>query len=124
MTGVQTCALPICRRSSTVGLALKPNYHLNLTLNYTQNVVRLVNGASRNNLIGTRFAYGFSPKSFFNTFIQYNGDTHELSTNIRFNITYRPLSDLFLVYNDRRSTSTHQPIERAFIVKIANLFTF
>ena len=112
------------RRSSAAGLVLKPNYHLSVTMNYTQNLVKLANGASTANLIGTRFIYGFSPRSFFNAFVQFNGDTHEVSTNIRFNITYRPLSDLYLVYNDRRSTATHEPIERAFIVKLTNLFTF
>ena len=44
-------------------------------------------------------------------------ETHEVSTNIRFNITYRPLSDIYLVYNDRRSLG-HVLMERAFIVKV------
>ena len=59
-----------------------------------------------------------------NAFLQYNGQTHELSTNVRFNITYRPLSDLYLVYNDRRDLRNGQPIERAFVVKLTNLFNF
>jgi hypothetical protein len=47
-----------------------------------------------------------------------------VSSNIRFNITHHPLSDLDLVYNDRRDTMNGQLVERAFIVKLTNLFSF
>ena len=113
------------RRLSTGGnVTLKPNYRLNITFNYSRDRLRLPDGSATTNLAGARFIYGFSPRSFVNAFFQYNGATHEVSTNIRFNITYRPLSDLYLVYNDRRNTSTSQLMERAFIVKLTNLFTF
>jgi hypothetical protein len=112
------------RRSTTAGLVFKPNYHLSVSLNHTRNVVKLAAGESTTDLVGSRLIYGFTPRSFFNAFIQYNGDTHEISTNMRFNITYRPLSDLYLVYNDRRNTQLDLPVERAFIVKLTNLFTF
>ena len=112
------------RRSTTGTLVVKPDYHFTGSLNYSRNMVRLTDGSSTTDLFGARFIYGFTPRAFFNAFIQYNGDTHEVSTNLRFNITYRPLSDVFLVYNDRRNTQTDQPIERAFIVKVTNLFTF
>jgi hypothetical protein len=105
------------------GLSVKPNYHLNLTLNYNRNYLRLLRGASTSDLVGARIVYGFSPRSFLNAFVQYNSATREVSTNIRFNIMYRPLSDLYIVYNDRRDT-TGQPVERAFIVKLTKLFTF
>jgi hypothetical protein len=48
----------------------------------------------------------------------------EVSTNIRFNIIHHPLSDLYLVYNDRRDTLAGQAIERALIIKLTNLFNF
>jgi hypothetical protein len=59
-----------------------------------------------------------------NAFVQYNADTHEVSSNIRFNIIHRPLSDLFIVYNDRRDTDRNSLIDRALIVKFTNLFDF
>ena len=37
-------------------------------------------------------------------YFQYNADTHQFSSNIRFNIQHHPLSDLYLVYNDTRDT--------------------
>jgi hypothetical protein len=47
-----------------------------------------------------------------------------VSSNIRFNITHRPLSDLYLVFNERRDTINGQLVERAFTVKLTNLFSF
>jgi hypothetical protein len=112
------------RRSLAAGFGFKPNFRLNLTLNYSRDQIRLADVKSTADLVGARFIYGFSPRSFFNAFVQYNGETHEWSTNIRYNITYRPLSDLYLVYNDRRNTQGGFPIERAFVVKLTNLFNF
>ncbi len=112
------------RRSFSGGLALKPNYRFNAALNYSRDQIRLQSARSTTNLVGARMVYGFSPRSFVNAFFQYNGSTHELSTNIRFNLTYRPLSDLYLVYNDRRDVRAGLPVERAFIVKLTNLLNF
>ena len=43
------------------------------------------------------------------------------SSNIRFNIIHRPLSDFFLVYNDRRD-DTGRIVDRALIAKFTYLF--
>jgi hypothetical protein len=112
------------RKALTGTLNLRPNYHLNVNLNYDRNQVTLPNGSFTTNLVGTRFTYAFTPRSFLNAFIQYNADTHQISSNIRFDLTHHPLSDLYLVYNDRRDTVTGQLLERAFIVKLTNLFNF
>ena len=90
----------------TGGLDMRPNYHLNVDLNYSRNDVTLPNGAFTTNLVGARILYGFSPRLFLNAFIQYNADTHQVSSNYRFNFTHHPLSDLYLVYNDRRDTTS------------------
>jgi hypothetical protein len=113
------------RRKSFAGsLSAKPNHHWNFSVDYSRNHVTLSNGSFMTNLLGTRFIYAFSPKAFFNAFIQYNADTHQVSSNIRFDIIHRPLSDLYLVYNDTRNSITGDPIERAFIVKFTNLLNF
>ena len=79
---------------------------------------------SRNRPPGRKLIYGFTPRSFFNAFIQYNADTHLVSSNIRFNWTHHPLSDVYIVYNDTRNTLTHEARERGFIIKLTNLFRF
>ena len=106
------------------GLNLRPNYHLNLDLSYNRNRVTLPHGSFTTQLLGARFLYGFSPRAFFNAFIQYNADTRQVSSNLRFNFTHHPLSDIYVVYNDRRDSTGGQLIERAFIVKVTNLFNF
>ena len=95
-----------------------------MNVNYDRNQVNLPNGSFTTNLVGTRFTYAFTPRSFLNAFIQYNADTHQVSSNIRFDLTHHPLSDLYLVYNDRRDTTSGLLLERAFIIKLTNLFNF
>ncbi len=111
-------------RSYAAGVDYRPNYHLNLDLSYSRNEVTLPTGAFTTGLVGARVFYGFSPRAFFNAFLQYNADTHQVSSNLRFNFTHRPLSDLYLVYNDRRDTVSGELLERAVIVKVTNLFNF
>ena len=88
---------------------------MNFTLD--RNRVEFPNRAFTVNLLGAKFIYGFSPRAFFNAFIQYNADTHQLSSNIRFDLIHRPLSDIFLVYNERRSSVSGDLIDRAIIAK-------
>jgi hypothetical protein len=110
--------------SFTGALGLRPNYHWSLDLNYTRNDVTLVSGAFTTDLVGSRFLYAFTPKVIFNAFLQYNADTHQVSSNLRFNWTHHPLSDVFLVYNDVRDIRRGEPLGRSFIVKLTNLFNF
>ena len=97
---------------------------MSVNLNYDRNQVTLPNGSFTTNHVGTRFIFAFTPRSFLNAFIQYNADTHQVSSNIRFDLTHRPLSHLYLVYNDRHDTLNGELLERAFIVKLTNLFNF
>ena len=105
-------------------LIWRPHYHFNVDLNYSRNNVELPNGNFTTNLVGVRFLYAFTPRAFFNAFLQYNADTRQVSSNIRFNVIHHPLSDLYLVYNDRRDTTNGQLVERAFIIKLTNLLNF
>jgi hypothetical protein len=108
----------------TLGMNLRPNYHLNVDLSYSRNHVTLPTGEFTTGLVGARFLYGLTPRAFFNAFLQYNADTHQVSSNLRFNFTHHPLSDLYLVYNDRRDTMSGDLLERAVILKLTNLFNF
>ena len=87
-------------------------------------VVTLPNGTFTTNLIGSRFLYSFTSRAFLNAFFQYNADTHQVSSNIRFNLIHHPLSDLYLVYNDTRETTTRETVGRALMIKVTNLFNF
>ena len=112
------------RRSFTGGVSWKPNIHLRLDVDYTRNQVNLANGRFSSDLVGARFLYAFNPRAFFNAFIQYNADTSQISSNIRFNLIHHPLSDLFLVYNELRDSSNGQLLGRGLVFKLTNLFNF
>ncbi len=89
------------------------------------------------NSIGTRFQdeMGLVPRTgvnqtsaytrlFLNALIQYNTDSRQWSSNVRFNIIHRPLSDFFLVYNERRLDGTDDLIDRSVIAKMTYLMAF
>jgi hypothetical protein len=53
---------------------------------------------------------------WFNALIQYDGDEREVISNLRFNWMFKPLSDLYVVYNERRTSDA--VLERAIILKL------
>ena len=112
------------RKSIGGELALKPNYRLNIEVNYNRNKVDLVGGSFVTDLVGSRIKYSFNTRMFLNAFLQYNTDAKQFSSNIRFRLIHHPLSDLFIVYNDRRDTQTGELLDRAIIFKFTNLFNF
>jgi hypothetical protein len=71
-----------------------------------------------------RMIYAFSTKLFLNAFLQYNTDSQQFSSNIRFNFIHRPLSNFFIVYTDRRDTLSRQMLDRALAIKFTRLFNF
>jgi len=75
------------------------------------------------NLVSTRVNYSFTTNMFLTALIQYDSDVRVISNNIRFNFIYRPLSNFFVVYNERRS-STGALVERALIAKLTRIFAF
>ena len=65
---------------------------------------------------------------FVSALVQYNSSNDALSTNVRLRWEYRPGSELFIVYDERRDTlvptSFPQLENRAFIIKMNRLFRF
>ena len=102
---------------------VKPNHHLSLTFNMQRDHVDLPVGRFTANLLGTRVRYALNPRTFLAGFFQYNSTTRQVSSNIRFNLIHRPLSDLFVVYNDLRDPSGRL-LQRALILKLTNLVDF
>ena len=61
-----------------------------------------------------------------NVLLQYNTLKRDLGANLRIGYTFRPGSDLFLVFNERRGDATGlwTPRERAGLVKLTYLLRF
>ena len=110
--------------SADGGFALRPNYHLDVNLTFSRNQVDLPAGDFTTTLVGLRLLYAFTSNAFFNSFLQYNATTHQFTANTRFNIIHRPLSDLYVVYNEQRDTITGVILARGLTVKFTNLFDF
>ena len=103
---------------------LRLDEHLNASVSLQINDIDLPNASYVSKLIATRVNYSFNTKVFFNALVQYNTDTRQWTSNLRFNVIHRPLSDIFLVYNERRSETTGDLVDRAVIAKMTYLMAF
>ena len=112
------------RRAVSVGPALKLTEKFNAAVNLQFNDISLSTGSFLSKLVTTRVNYNFNTKMFFNALVQYNSDNHQWTSNLRFNIIHRPLSDVFLVYNERRDERTGILLSRAVIAKMTYLMAF
>jgi hypothetical protein len=97
---------------------------MNTAFTYTQNNISLPqpNGHFKTHLLITRVNYSFSTSIFLNALVQYNSDSRQWSSNIRFNIIHRPLSDIFVVYNERHDSVSGDLIDRSVILKFTYMF--
>jgi hypothetical protein len=68
--------------------------------------------------------YALSTSFFASAFVQYNSSADEVITNVRFNLIHAPLSDVFLVYSERRNTRTNTLLDRVLTAKMTKLFAF
>ena len=104
--------------------AFRPNERFSVEGRYTYNDVRLQEGSFANDLISSRVNYYFSTRMFLSALIQYNSDLKHVTSNIRFHFIHRPLSDLFVVYNEQRDTSGAGRNDRALTLKYTHLISF
>jgi hypothetical protein len=106
------------KRSYSIGPSMRPNEKLNASLNLQINDIDLPDVSYVSTLATARVNYSFTTSVFLNALVQYNTDSGQLSSNVRLNIIHRPLSDFFLVYNERRDEQTNVRLDRALIAKV------
>jgi hypothetical protein len=102
----------------TASGTLRLSHQVNATVDVSHNNIHLPQGHFTTTLLTLRSNYSFSTRAFLNALIQYNTDARQWSSNIRFNLIHRPLSDVFLVYNERRDSASGALADRAVIAKI------
>ncbi len=112
------------RHGYQIGAATRVNEHFNMAGTLSLNDIDLPAGSYRTTLIAGRVNYNFSTRMFLNALFQYNTDAREWSSNVRFNIIHRPLSDIFLVYNERRESRANSLMDRAVIAKMTYMVAF
>jgi len=68
-------------------------------------------------LIGPRFDLTFTKKIFWSTFVQYSNQNDNFGVNTRLQWRVKPLSDLFVVYNDNYFVNVFSPRSRSLSLK-------
>lgn len=68
-------------------------------------------------LIGPKVDVTFTKKLFWSTFVQYSNQRENLGINTRLQWRFKPLSDLYIVYNDNYFTTDFSPRTRAVLLK-------
>ncbi len=111
------------KTSYGVGLGISPSPQFGLDIFWDHADLSLRTYDFSTELVSTRVAYSFTTNMFLNALIQYSSREGLIASNIRFNLIHRPLSDLFLVYNEQRSPEGHV-LDRALITKLTYLFSF
>jgi len=87
-------------KSATLTTQYRPNAHLALAINDTLNVFRLPQGDFSIELAGLQVSYAFNRFLNLTTFLQADtAQTQAASANIRLRYTFRPDSDLYVIYN-------------------------
>ena len=110
-------------------LELASDYRLSArttaSLGWTRQAIDLPAGSFVTNLVPMKASYAFTPLTSVSALLQYNGQTAQFSSNLRLAVLNRSGTGLFVVYNDRRDTTSFTPVEalgRSFVVKFTRLF--
>jgi len=116
------------QQSLKLGVIYRPSYHLTFDAALQRNDIDLpfpMHGFVTN-LVTSRVGYAFSTRTFLDTLLQYNTDLKQVSVNVRFDLIHRPLSDLFVVYNEQQLTDQLTPVNtgRGLIVKYTHMLAF
>lgn len=110
------------RKQISANAGFRVGAHFSATANYDRNDVDLTGGSFVTDLWRMRLTLDVSTKLFIAGLFQYDSLTDQFQSNVRFHYLYSPLSDIFLVYNERRLTEDPTLIDRAVILKLTKLF--
>ena len=113
------------RTSVSLSGQLRASYQLTFDFSAERNELSLPGAPDfAANVYGGRAVFAASTRLFTSAFVQYNALTEEVVTNVRLNYIHAPLSDLFLVYTERRDRSGASPTDRLLSFKATKAFAF
>jgi len=84
--------------------AWKPSSLFIVEFSGERDVGRMPEGDFSQDLVSTRLRLNVSPDLQLSSLVQYDTESHSVGTNTRLRWTYRPLGDLFVVYNHNLRT--------------------
>ena len=97
------------------------------SVGWTRQDIDLPYGSFVNNLVPIKGNYSFTTLINLSALLQYNGQTGQFSSNVRFAWLNRSGTGLFVVFNDRRdllSSTSQETLGRSFVVKYTRLVDF
>ena len=112
------------RRSVGGNLVWRPSPHLALDVGADHNVLDLEGDPFTADVFSARVDYLASTKLQIGAWVQYNDAAEEVVSNVKLNFIHAPLSDLFVVYTERRSTRLDTALDRRFTIKLTKLLAF
>jgi hypothetical protein len=112
------------RRSVGIDGSWRPGPHFGATLGIERNEIDLPGNSFTADVFGAKLDFAGSTRTFFSAFFQYNSASEDRVLNFRFNFIHSPLSDLFLVYSERRNGDSNQLLERNLTLKVTKLLSF
>lgn len=112
------------RTSFALSGSWRPSKHLALDLRAQRNEISLPGNDFTADVFGARLDLAGSRRLFLSSFLQFNTASEEVVTNIRLNFIHSPLSDLFLVFTERRDVDAGVVLERGIALKGTKLLAF
>jgi hypothetical protein len=109
------------QRTGSANVRYRFSGHLAASATVSRSYVELPEGSFTGDLVGMRLDWSFTPRMFLNAFVQYNGEADAWLSNIRFNLIHRPLSDIYVVWNETRLPGGTR---RALLLKYTHLIAF
>jgi hypothetical protein len=116
------------------GLRWQPDHRLILDMDATYNDLEVQDSRFTADLYSLRAQVATSNVLSFTGFVQYNGDADEITSNLRLNYIHAPLSDIFLLYTERRGAGGGAggagpggggaAVERFLTLKVTRLLAF
>jgi hypothetical protein len=106
------------------GVRVRVSAKVATTATMSRDVVKLAGQSFTSDLLQLRLDTSFSTRMFLNAFVQYNGLTRDVSSNVRFDFIHHPLSDLYVVYNETRPFDDAVLPSRSVAVKLTHLLSF
>jgi len=106
------------------GVRWQPDHRLIIDVDATHNSLDVQGAEFNADLYSAKAQYAWSTVLNFTGFVQYNQSADEVVTNLRGNFVHAPLSDLFLLYTERRGLNGVGVLERFVTLKFTRLLVF
>ena len=111
------------KKSIVLNVAARVGYKLTSQLTSSYNEINYDGLKIHANIYGLKVKYSYSTNLHGLVYYQFNAVTDEGSTNIRFNFMHSPLSDLFIIFSERRIGLNRDQIDQGIAIKFTKLFS-